>query len=480
MKKSQTIVLVTGVFNIIHPGHLRLLYYAKDLGSHLFVGVYSDRISKNNSYVSQNLRVDNIKSLSFVNEVFLIESDISDLILKIRPDIIVKGKEFENLFNPELEVLESYGGKLLFSSGDSNFSSFDLINFELSSQKSIKSIDIPNNFTTTHSIKLKNLKSIIEKFRNLKVLVIGDLIIDEYITCDPLGMSQEDPTLVVSPVDKKLYVGGAGIVAAHAAGLGANVNFITICGEDQFSEFASKMLVGYNVKANLIIDKSRPTTVKQRYRSKGKTLLRVSYLNQNMINTKLQNSIFEEVASMINNIDLIVFSDFNYGCLPTDLINKISYLAKSKNILIAADSQSSSQFGDISRFQNMDLITPTEREARISLKDQECGLIVLMERLQKQSLAKNIILTLGENGILIYTANSKQINNFNTDNLPALNVNPIDVAGAGDSMFISTSLAMCSGANIWESSLIGSMAASIQVARIGNIPLSYEDLLFHL
>jgi len=373
LKKSQTIVLVTGVFNIIHPGHLRLLYYAKDLGSHLFVGVYSDRISKNNSYVSQNLRVDNIKSLSFVNEVFLIESDISDLILKIRPDIIVKGKEFENLFNPELEVLESYGGKLLFSSGDSNFSSFDLINFELSSQKSIKSIDIPNNFTTTHSIKLKNLKSIIEKFRNLKVLVIGDLIIDEYITCDPLGMSQEDPTLVVSPVDKKLYVGGAGIVAAHAAGLGANVNFITICGEDQFSEFASKMLVGYNVKANLIIDKSRPTTVKQRYRSKGKTLLRVSYLNQNMINTKLQNSIFEEVASMINNIDLIVFSDFNYGCLPTDLINKISYLAKSKNILIAADSQSSSQFGDISRFQNMDLITPTEREARISLKYFNCG-----------------------------------------------------------------------------------------------------------
>ena len=76
-----------------------------------------------------------------------------------------------------------------------------------------------------HSIKVKDILTVVKDFKKLKICVIGDIIIDEYITCDPIGMSQEDPTIVVTPLDKQVFLGGAGIVAAHAASLGAKVHF---------------------------------------------------------------------------------------------------------------------------------------------------------------------------------------------------------------------------------------------------------------
>ena len=139
-----------------------------------------------------------------------------------------------------------------------------------------------------HSINLERLKIIIGKFSNLKICVIGDLIVDEYINCQPLGMSQEDPTIVVTPIDTKKYIGGAGIVAAHAAGLGAEVDFFTVAGNDNSKKFAKEVLKNFKVNANIFIDESRPTTLKQRYRSRGKSMLRVSYLHQDAISLEIQ------------------------------------------------------------------------------------------------------------------------------------------------------------------------------------------------
>ena len=146
---------------------------------------------------------------------------------------------------------------------------------------------------------------------------------------------------------------------------------------------------------------------------------------------------------------------------------------------MVADSQSSSQIGDISRFKSMDLITPTEREARLSLRDNQNGLIVLAEKLRENSSSKNIFLKIGEEGVIIY-ADDKNNNEWKTDRISALNSNPIDVAGAGDSMLIAGSMALALKATIWESALIGSIAASIQVSRIGNFPLNTDELIKNL
>jgi rfaE bifunctional protein kinase chain/domain len=466
-------ILVTGRFNILHPGHIRLLKFAKELGGKLFVGVESDIKAGSHAYVHEKLRIESLKSNNWVDECFIYNQSIDEIIHKYDINIVVKGKEHENKFNEELEIIKKKNGKLIFSSGESIFSSVDLITKEFSEIDS-NTIKIPFDYLERHNFSLEKLHKILSNFSSVKVCVIGDLIMDEYITCQALGMSQEDPTIVVTPIHNTTFIGGAGIVAAHASGLGAEVEFITIVGNDSIKDQALNKLKEYNVKSNLFIDESRPTTLKQRFRSKGKTLLRVSHLHQGPISKELQKDILSTLASKLDNIDLFVFSDFNYGCLPQDLVDEIVKLIKLKKpeIMLVADSQSSSQIGDISRFKNMNLITPTEHEARISTKNYEAGLVILSEEIKKQSSAMNVLLKLGEEGLLINSDNRT----FLTDKIGALNSSPKDVSGAGDSLLITSALALACGGTIWEAAFLGSLAASIQVGRVGNTPLTSKEL----
>ena len=476
---KNKIAFVSGHFNVVHPGHLRLFRFAKECCDYLIVGVESDQVAGEAAHVPEDIRIEGLQSNIWVDEVVLISKSVSQTILDIKPDVVIKGKEFETRFNQEEEQIIEYGGKLVFSSGETLFSSLDLIKKEFF-EKNTNSISVPSKYLERHNITKTSAIKTIEKFSKLNVCVIGDLIIDEYITCQPLGMSQEEPTIVVTPIDQVKFIGGAGIVAAHAAGLGADVKFISVVGNDSSKDYAINKFTEFNVKHDLFIDESRPTTLKQRYRCSGKSMLRVSYLHQNPISIELQNEIFNSIEKNIENYDLIVFSDFNYGVLPQNLVDKIIDLANSQKKLIVADSQSSSQVGDISRFKGMYLLTPTEREANLAIKNQDSGIVLLAENLRYASKAKNILLKLGAEGVLIHAEDSNDINKWLNDQLPALNNSPKDVSGAGDSLLITTSMAICSGANIWEAAYLGSLAAAIQVSRVGNTPLKLEELIEEL
>ena len=471
-------VFVSGHFNVIHPGHLRLLSFAKACGDRLIVAVESDRIAGSTAHVPEQLRLEGVQSNSWVDEAFLMDEPVTEAIERLHPQIVVKGKEHESRFNPELAVLDQYGGRLLFSSGETIFSSVDLIRKEFLDYD-LRSISLPKEYLDRHGIDREKLRRLLKDFTKLKVCVVGDLIIDEYITCEPLGMSQEDPTIVVTPVDTKRFIGGAGIVAAHAAGLGASVQFVSVTGNDAAREFASEGLAAAGVNARLLVDDTRPTTLKQRFRSKGKSLLRVSHLHQSAISLALQSKMLATMEQTMDGADLLVFSDFNYGCLPQALVEKAILLVKSRSVMLAADSQSSSQVGNIGRFREMDLLTPTEREARISTRNHEDGLVVLAEHLRQQSAARNILLKLGEEGLLIHAGNGKAEDCL-TDRISALNSAPRDVAGAGDSLLITSAMALASGGNIWEAAFLGSLAAAVQVSRVGNTPLRIKELLQEL
>ena len=136
-----------------------------------------------------------------------------------------------------------------------------------------------------------------------------------------------------------------------------------------------------------------------------------------------------------------------------------------KNILMVADSQSSSQVGDVSRFKDMLLLTPTEREARLAVRDYNSGLVVLAKKLRKKACSKNIILTLGSEGLIAHAA-SIDGDTWHTDRLPAFNTAPKDSAGAGDSLLACCSMAVAVGADIWKSVYLGSIAAACQVSRV--------------
>ena len=142
---------------------------------------------------------------------------------------------------------------------------------------------------------------------------------------------------------------------------------------------------------------------------------------------------------------------------------------------MVADSQSSSQVGDVSRFHDMLLLTPTEREARLALHDSNSGLVILAQALCDRSRAKNVILTLGPEGVLVH-AGVDDAGGWHTDRLPAFNPAPKDTAGAGDSFLTCASMALLVGADIWQSAYLGSLAAACQVGRVGNLPLSVEEI----
>jgi rfaE bifunctional protein kinase chain/domain len=306
------------------------------------------------------------------------------------------------------------------------------------------------------------------------VLVIGDLILDDYVTCDAVGMSQEDPTIVVTPIISRTFIGGAGGVAAHARGLGADVRYCTIAGEDEFAKFALDSLEEQGVHCDFFTDSTRPTTRKQRFRALNKTLLRINHLRHHAASTDIQRKMLAAVEAALANCDLVLFSCFNYGCLPQDLVDAVVVQARAAGVMLAADSQASSQVGDVSRYKGMALISPTEREARLALNDFESGLAAVSERLMAKAHAENLVITLGAEGMLINTLRDGALR---TDRLPAFNLSPADVSGAGDSFFMSAAMALRAGADIWQSSYLGALAAALQVSRVGNIPLTVADLV---
>lgn len=468
------VVFVSGTFNILHPGHLRLLRFAAECGDYLVVGVYANHKAQN-AVLDVQLRLEAIQSVTWVNFAFPLYDSPEDFISVLHPHVVVKGKEHESGYNPELRALESYGGKLLFSSGDTTFSSLELIKKEISSLN-YATIAKPADFPKRHKFSITGLHQALDDMRSLKVCVIGDTIVDEYIQCDPVGMSQEDPTIVVTPIVSDRFIGGAAIVAAHASGLGAaHVEFISFVGEDGIGDFVGKKLGEFGVHAKLIVDESRPTTLKQRFRAGNKTLLRVNHLRQHKVRGDIQSKVLEYIKSVLDGIDLLIFSDFNYGALPQPMVEAIIAECQRRGIMMVADSQSSSQVGDISRYHGMKLVTPTEREARLALSNYEDGLVVLAEQLRKKSSTENVVITLGAEGLLIHAPTGEK-DGWITDTLPALNLAPKDTAGAGDSFLVSTAMAMRTGRPIWECVYLGSLAAACQVGRVGNIPLKQNEL----
>lgn len=467
---NKRLVFVSGNFNILHPGHLRMLRFARECGDYLVVGVHDQTFP--GALLPEELRLESIQAVNWVNYAFLLSDLPEQFIEALQPAIVVKGKEHEEQHNPEAEVVAQYGGKLLFSSGDLSFSSIDLIRCEWS-EFNPSTIRIPKDFLTRHNIAADAAIEMLRQMEGLRVCVIGDCIVDEYITCDPIGMSQEDPTIVVVPIHNEKFIGGAGIVAAHAKGLGAKVQFFSVCGADETAHYVRETIASYNVESHTYEDTSRPTTLKQRFRAGNKTLLRVSHLRQHEINAEMREMLLRDIVTALVDTDLVIFADFSYGTLPQPLVNRVVMECVQRGIMMAADSQSSSQVGDIGRFHGMALVTPTEREARLAVQDFDAGLVVLAEKLKQRAKAKNVVITLGSEGILIHPDSG----DWPTDRLPALNMAPKDVAGAGDSFLITASMALVRGGDIWMAVYLGSLAAACQVGRVGNIPLTRDELM---
>lgn len=465
MKEKAVTVFVSGKFRVIHAGHMRLFRTALDYGDKLIVALNTDGLSQEEIHWRKNILI----NVEYVDQVIEYDGNIEKILKEVRPNIVIKGREFRNAENPEAMIVSEFGSKLLFTSGANYYSESDLIG-NSDSEFVRRLASMPQDFMTRNRITTDHLLRIIQKFSKLRVCVVGDLIIDEYINCHPLGMSEEEPTVVVTPVDKKRFFGGAGIVAAHCKSLGANTSFITVTGDDETSSWALEKAAEYEVESQYVKDTNRPTTLKQRYRSGTQTLFKISHLSQDFLDSEKEVDLIEKFSQIAPKIDLLIFSDFSYGVLSPHVVEKMLLKASEQGIWVSADSQSSSQIGNLGKFKDIDLISATEREARLELKDNTSGLVVLAEGLRSHLGASNLLLKMGGDGVLISAQDSSGAT-LATDEIGAINKNPIDTSGTGDSMLAGASLALAAGANIYEAALIGSILAGIQVGRLGNVPI---------
>ena len=470
MQEKAKSVLVSGKFRVIHAGHMRLFRTATDYGHNLVVALDTNGLAVE----EVKWRLSILRNIEYVDRVIEFDGDIEKVLKDVRPQIVIKGYEFRDAVNAEAKVLAEYGGKLVFTSGANYYSESDLIGS--SDSEFIERLALmPQEFMTRNRITTDRLLKVVQNFSKLRVCVIGDLIIDEYINCHPLGMSQEEPTVVVTPVDKKMFFGGAGIVAAHCKSLGAKTTFITVTGEDQASKWAKEKAIEYELKSLNVVDATRPTTLKQRYRSGTQTLLKISHLTQDFLDAQKEAELIKHFSKVAKDLDVLILSDFSYGVLSPQVVEQILTIASQFGLFVSADSQSSSQIGNLGKFRTVNLISATEREARLELKDSTSGLVIVAEGLRVQLESTNLLLKMGGDGVLISSEDDTH-QMLPTDEIAAINRNPVDTSGAGDSMLAGASLSLATGASIYEAALIASVLAGIQVGRLGNVPISQETL----
>jgi len=465
--RKNKIIFISGNFNVIHPGHIRLFTFAKSIGGDLVVALFPD--GSENVYVPSMDRHASIRSLSLIKHSFILSASLLDVIKSLKPDIVLKGGEHASEHNPERAAVESYGGEIIFASGES-WESYST--FSDGGQANHFHLTHDINYLKRHDIKPARLKSIVRKFSDVNVLVLGDSIVDEYISVEPIGMSREDVSVVTTLVDSAQFLGGAGVVASQAASLGCNTTFFSMTGSDDLRNFICDELSRNNVSYKLLKDDTRPTTLKTRYQCQNKTLFRISKLRHHPINTQLVEDLFAQIEAALEGCDVLIFSDFSYGFLGEKLIRDVIRLSKKLGILIVADSQSSSQNGNICKFIGSNLITPTEYEARQALGNYSAGLSGLATTLTSKLGCDYALITLGKEGILIQDSKYE----FATDQIHSLNKYPINLSGAGDTLLVISALAMAVGASIWESAYLGSIGAGVKISTPGNTPISIEEI----
>lgn len=476
--RYESSVLVYGHFTTIHPGHIRYLNYAKKLGNKLIVSLMSDfDTNGNQKYAfSQKERAEALSLLSIVDIVLMMDQEeLGDVIDMLKPNIIVLGKEYEKTTDPKiinaLKIQKSNKSKVEFHAGEIHYASADLL-LNSESELSNKRKDLFLKKCSKEKLKSNNLLSAIDSWNKTHLLVIGDTIIDQYAACEPLGLSAEAPVVVVKELKRKDFIGGAAIVASHINALGSQCTFLSVTGDDELANKTHNELTQQGINTNLIRDNSRPTTFKKRYIVENQKLFRVSRLEDHKLDKETEDLVISKLRKFASQVNGIVVSDFVYGVITENILEEIRFLSKKYDVPIFGDLQCSSQVGDITQLKDFSLLCPNEKETRIALKDTESGLEKLSQKIIDITNVEKLVMKLGGEGFIAYDDNRRTSHVF-----PALSVNPVDVAGAGDSLLAVMSIALASNQSLVCSSAIACCTASIAVETMGNLPISKEKLI---
>jgi rfaE bifunctional protein kinase chain/domain len=467
-------VMAYGHFSTIHPGHIRYLRHAKDAGNCLVVCLMGD--ADGTFPYNEHERSEALAMLGIADAVIMLKSSsLSESIDVIKPRLLVLGTEFKesNKLVQTTQKFEAEGGKVLYHAGDVTYASASLL---VGSESQIENERVEQFRKACHRQGLSkgDLIDSISRWSKTDMAVIGDSIVDQYTACEALGMSAEAPVIVVKELASKNFIGAAAIVAAHIKSIGPECSFISVCGEDEPARFLRAGLRKTGIREYLVADDSRPTTFKKRYIVENQKLFRVSRLSELEVCEEIQAQLMQHLRFVMNKCNGLVVSDFVYGVVTEDILSLIEIESEKREIKLFADIQCSSQYGSIEKFKGYDLLCPNERELRLAMEDKGSGLEILSQRLLARTKAKNLLVKLSAEGFVAYSSEKGSIT---SQAFPALSVNPVDVAGAGDSVLAVMSTGLSSGERMMKTAAIACCMAQLSVESMGNQPIDRQSLI---
>lgn len=480
---GKVLVHCHGCFDIVHPGHIAHLQFARSLGDMLIVTVSADsQVNKgaDRPLIPQDLRASSLAALECVDAVFVNPDPTAvELLRKLQPDVYVKGKEYEKSHDPrflaERDVVTQVGGRVVFTSGEVVYSSTALIGRLRHDRFNDEKV---SRYRERYGLTDIELQRLLIAGRGRKIVVVGDYMLDRYHFCLATGVAGEAPMMSLRAMETRDYDGAAGVIALHLAGLGATPTLVSLFAEDDASAAAEMRLraAGVEVCAPRL---RRSTLCKHRYVVDQTKLFKVDDGSPMPADSRVAATLAQTLLAAAEGADAVIFADFGYGTITAGLLDLVLPELRSKVRILSADV--SGQQSNLLRFKSFDLLCPTEREVRETQHDFGSGMGAVVWNLLEATQARQAIITLGKQGLITFDRTGlPAASRLQSEHLPALAIDVVDPLGAGDALLAVATLTLAAGGSLHAAALLGSLASAIEVGQTGNEPLTADQMLDQL
>ena len=467
---QKKVVHCHGVFDLLHIGHIRHFEQAKRLGDILVVTITPDKYVNKGPHrpvFSENFRAEAVAALDYVDYVAINKWPMAiETIRLLRPDFYVKGSEYREAekdrtggITLEEDVIKSVGGQLAFTD-DITFSTSNLINRHLPVFSTELSAYLPE-FSTRYSAN--HVLQYLENARSLKVLAVGETIIDEYQYCETMGKSGKEPVLAARQMYSERFAGGILAVANHIAAFCDHVGLLTFLGgRDSQEGFIHEKLDPKIDKMFLYMDNA-PTIVKQRFVElyPFQKLFEVYLIDDGEYNPDQSQALCAKLRDTLADYDVVIVTDYGHGMIGPEVLDILCSQARflAVNTQVNAHNQG---FNTISKYYRADYVCISENEIRLEARSRRKDLRDIVMEVSEKVSCERIVITQGRTGCLCY---SKKEGFFA---VPAFTSSVVDRIGAGDAVFSVTALCVVQNAPIEVVGFIGNAVGAQAVSTVGH------------
>ncbi len=469
-QEGKIVVQSHGIFDLIHPGVIEHLNQAKVQGDVLIVTIIKDkdvRRGPGRPIFPERFRAENAASLEHVDYVCIIDDDIPFKCVKqIQPDVLARGKSLKersqelhsHIFEEEKEL---YLGKCkVYETRGFSFSSTQVIkNFLDIYPEETK--QFLRNFSEKYTFE--DICTRINHLRDLRVLLVGDGIIDEYHYCHPMGKSAKTPIIVHNYLYHEVFAGGAFAIANHIGGICDHVRLVSLLGaQDSREEFIATHLKP-NIAAKFFYRNDGSTVIKKRYINKyyNQKLFEINYLNNEFIDEQCEGEVIEYLTSELPNYDLVLVSDFGHGFITKKIIQTI----ERHSTCIGVNTQTNAAnagYNMITKYQSPHYVCLDESELRWAAQERFADIEEIAKNIFNVMNTDYLIATLGKRGSIGVNRNHEI--NFT----PIFSSKVIDTIGAGDAFFSFTAPCFAQRMPLDLVSFIGNAVGALAVQIVGN------------